>query len=221
MMSAVKMIVLLVIAAAGTFGAVKYLRYYLEKKLEEPVELKHKDPFWYTLFGAVYALSAVGIFFLTQKKHEIFYFAIEYILLTGILFLIAVIDLKAKKVPNKLVIALLAVRGAVMIAQLVHKPKEWKMIVLGSAFGFIIGAFIIFVCILISRGGMGSGDMKLFAAIGLYFGFKGLIPVMMYSLVLSALVSIVLLISRKAKMKSTIAMAPFVYAGTLLYIVFI
>ena len=60
-----------------------------------------------------------------------------------------------------------------------------------------------------------------FAVIGLYFGLVGLLQIMIYSLLLSAVVSIFLLAVRKAKMKSTMPMAPFIIIGLTVYFIFL
>ncbi len=95
-------------------------------------------------------------------------------------------------------------------------------IVVFSLVGMALGGGFILVCMLFSKGGIGGGDMKLYAVIGFCFGLIGVIQVMIYSMLLSAVFCIGLLIFRKAKMRSTVPMAPFILAGlTVFYLLYI
>ena len=69
------------------------------------------------------------------------------------------------------------------------------------------------ICMLLSRGGVGAGDVKLIAAIGLYYGLAGVLSILMVTLIFAAIFSIVMLATKKAKMKSTLPMAPFIFIG--------
>ena len=72
-------------------------------------------------------------------------------------------------------------------------------------------------CRLISRGGIGAGDVKLFALIGFYFGIIPTMNMMFYTTFLAAIAAAFLLISKKAKMKSTLALGPFAFIGLNIY----
>ena len=69
------------------------------------------------------------------------------------------------------------------------------------------------ICMLFSKGGVGAGDVKLIAIIGFYYGLVGVLSILMVTLVFAAVVSACMLLSKKAKMKSTLPMAPFIFLG--------
>ena len=77
------------------------------------------------------------------------------------------------------------------------------------------------ICRLISKGGMGAGDIKLFAVLGFFLKIPDVMHVMILSIMLSAVTGLFMLIFRKAKMRSTIPMAPFILAGLTVYFIFI
>ena len=135
------------------------------------------------------------------------------------MFLISPIDYQVKKIPNKLLLVLLAVRIVFLVLTFFERPEDFTAILVSSLIGMAVGAFIILVVLLLSKGQVGAGDLKLFAVIGFFYGLYGLIQIMMYSLFLSAIFAIVLLLSGKAKMKSTMPMAPFVFFGLTFYFV--
>lgn len=142
---------------------------------------------------------------------------IQNLLIWNGVFTAAVIDFQVKKIPNKIVAALLAVRAVFLILGIIAFKDDIKISLLRSVTGMILGGGVILVCMFFSKGGVGAGDMKLFAVIGFCFGLSGIVQVMVYTLFISAVFCIGLLISGKAKMHSTVPMAPFIVTGLTFY----
>lgn len=142
---------------------------------------------------------------------------IQNLLLWEGLVCLAVTDIKVKKIPNAVSLLLLVIRCIFLAWGILVEHDDPKRILLSSVLGLLFGGGFILVCMIISKGGIGAGDLKLFAVIGLYFGLAGLIQIMVYSLLFSAIWAIGMLLSHKAKMKSTIPMGPFILAGTTVY----
>lgn len=141
----------------------------------------------------------------------------KYYMLLEILLLLVIIDIKKKVIPNFVLLILL---GVVLLIDLIQVFVYGGQLELAIAFAIGAGlAFIIFfICMLITRGGIGAGDVKLFTIIGLCSGFA-ITNIIFYSLCASFLYSIVLLITRKAKMKDFIPMVPFIYLGVLIFFI--
>ena len=76
-----------------------------------------------------------------------------------------------------------------------------------------IGGVILAVAMLLSRKGVGMGDVKLFITIGAYVGSMEIIATLFYTFVVSAVVGIVLLLMKKVKLRDSVPMAPFAFAG--------
>lgn len=97
----------------------------------------------------------------------------------------------------------------------------WQ-IILGNWCGsfllaMILGwAFIGGIYFLTSGKGMGWGDVELSGFIGLFLGLKGMMLGMYVAFVVGAIVSIVLLVLKKAGPKTKIPFGPFLLFGTLL-----
>lgn len=172
-------------------------------------------------FMIAYLFVSVVAVIMQRKKEIDSLFLVQSLLLWDGLCCIAVIDYNIKKIPNKLLIILILIRViGILIESLIHTQNIASNL-LSSLLGMFIGGFIMLTCMLLSRGGVGAGDMKLFAIIGLYFGLSGILSIMMYSLFFAAIFSIVMLISKKAKLKSTMPMAPFILAGLSVYYLFL
>ena len=194
---------------------------YLErakKTFKEIIKLQTKVLGLFVLSYTV--LAALAITFQAKKGYDNFTL-VQLILLWDGLFCIAFIDYQTKKIPNKLLICVLLIRIIFIIVKGILNFKSFIPLILSSLLGMFVGGFIVLACMLISRGGVGAGDIKLFAIIGFYFGLSGIIAVMMYSLFLAAIFSIIMLVSKKAKLKTTMPMAPFILMGLSVYYLFL
>jgi len=127
--------------------------------------------------------------------------------------LIAIIDLRKRLVPNKLVLFLLIARAVIMLIEYVQYRDLWRIVVYPPLIGLLIGGGVILVAMVVSRSGIGEGDVKLYAAIGFFVGSSEILGVFFYSFLFSAIGGIGLLALRKAKLKDSIPMAPFAFLG--------
>ncbi len=207
--------ILIAICSAGASTAF-YSSYGV--KVKEPIlKIWKESKAMLLLLAVVYTIVAVGKVLIDFKKGEMFLQTVEQLILWNTFLIIAVIDSKRRRIPNRPLAFLLILRVLFMIGEIVYSPSEWRSVLFPSLIGFFLGGFIILLCMLLSRGGVGAGDMKMFAVCGAFFGLY-VLHVMMYSLFLSAVFSIGLLIMRKAKLSQSIPMAPFILAGVSLYI---
>ena len=87
--------------------------------------------------------------------------------------------------------------------------NSWRYPLIGAG----IGGVILAVAMLLSRKGVGMGDVKLFITIGAYVGSMEIIATLFYTFVVSAVVGIVLLLMKKVKLRDSVPMAPFAFAG--------
>jgi len=121
-----------------------------------------------------------------------------------------VIDLEHELILNKVVYPAMIV--ALLLA-LVPQPwlTRWIVVngVANAALGGGVGFAMFLVIAIVSRGGMGWGDVKLVALIGLAVGF----PLVLFSIILGAIlgsvVALALMIAKKRKFKETLPFGPF------------
>lgn len=121
---------------------------------------------------------------------------------------ISVIDYKQKIIPGKLNI-MVAMLG---IFNLILNYENCKIYIASSAITFAV--FLLLA--LITDGGIGGGDIKLFTALALIFGTKILL-IVAFTFVLAAVISMMKILTKKADLKESIALAPYICAGTVLY----
>jgi prepilin signal peptidase PulO-like enzyme (type II secretory pathway) len=84
-----------------------------------------------------------------------------------------------------------------------------------------IGAAIVGIIILLTRGnGMGMGDLKLLAVLGLLFGWPDVLFIFIIASIIGAAVSLVLMLARRKTWKSSVPFGPFLVMGAALVFFF-
>ena len=102
------------------------------------------------------------------------------------------------------------------LGDLREKRVQTLYLVFSGVTGFLLAGVVFLAVYLISRRGLGGGDVKLMAVAGLYLGFGGVLPAMLYGSVLSALTALVLIARKKIKPRDSIPLVPFLYVGMML-----
>ena len=125
----------------------------------------------------------------------------------------ALTDSKRCKIPNKLIVIGLISRAVIYIAEIITAWEYFRDIIINDLIGFAIGFVMLFVIAVITRGGIGFGDVKLFGVIGLMAGSGGVFAVLFLSLLFSSVTSIILMLIRKKTLRSSLPMAPSIYFG--------
>ncbi|MCI8970260.1 MAG: prepilin peptidase [Oscillibacter sp.] len=141
------------------------------------------------------------------------------LLLDGILlalgYLAALGDLREKRIPNRLVGAMLCAWILVLVPQLFCRTEYALWLLMNGSAGFLLAGVLFLAVYLVSRKGLGGGDVKFMAASGLYLGVD-VLPAMFYGSVLSAAAGLGLLLAKKIGRRDAIPLAPFLFAGILI-----
>ncbi len=141
-----------------------------------------------------------------------------FLVYTSILVIVFVIDIEHHLVLN--VITYPAMGVAFIVSFFWPGVRTfsvfWPQLGVESALlGGVVGAAILAVPFIIYRGGMGMGDIKLGALLGLMTGFPLIIMAILFSWVGGGLVAIVLLALKIKGRKEAIAFAPFMVTAAL------
>ena len=121
-------------------------------------------------------------------------------------------DLRDKRISNRLVGAMLCAWIVILVPQLFYRTDYALWLLMNGGAGFLLAGAVFLTVYLVSRKGLGGGDVKFMAASGLYLGVD-VLPAMLYGSVLSALVGLGLLLAKKIGRRDAIPLAPFLYAG--------
>jgi len=150
-------------------------------------------------------------------------FGVEFLVLAlcaGLFLVLAVIDLEHGLILNKIVYPAIGISlllspfwPSLGFARPFLGENTMLHSFLGSLSGGLIFAALLFIIALIYSGGMGWGDVKMAALIGLITGFPAVLTAMMVSFVSSGIVAVLLLALRLRSRKEAIPFGPFLSLG--------
>lgn len=139
---------------------------------------------------------------------------VAFLVLTAVSIALALIDLDTKRLPNVIVLPSLLAGILLLGAAAVLRGDVPALV--GAGIGGAALFLFYFLLAVIKPGGMGGGDIKLAAVLGLYLGFLGwgnLVVGAFAAFLFGGLFSIALLIARRAGRRSQIPFGPWMILG--------
>lgn len=130
------------------------------------------------------------------------------LLLVSVLAIVFVTDMYYLMIPDSILLFFLPFIICIRLFAPLH---PWTSALAGSIVGFGIIALII----ILSNGGIGAGDMKLFGLIGIFLGLENTLLAFFLACVFGSIISIVLMSFKFTKYKQYIPFAPYIALGTL------
>jgi len=156
-------------------------------------------------YPLVELLSGV-LFLLVYRKLGPTWQGVEAAVLLSALVVISFIDLEHKLVPD--VITLPGIVVGLLFGFLVSVNH-----VLDLLLGVLLGGGLFYLIALVSRGGMGGGDIKLISMIGAFVGWQLTLVTIFAAILLGSLVAVALLILGLKGRKDMIPFGPFLALG--------
>lgn len=123
-------------------------------------------------------------------------------LYTAILILITVTDLEHRLIFNVVILPSILLG---LVAAFFTPNLYWPSALVGGAAGFLLS----YLAALISRGGLGEGDVTLSTFLGLILGFPLILLSLFFGVFLGGFIAFLLVITRRVTMKSFIPYGPF------------
>jgi len=134
-----------------------------------------------------------------------------YALMASTLLVVALIDFDHKIIPNLITLPGIAIGLSLSLWALPITP-------LASLFGLLIGGTLFYLIALVSKGGMGGGDIKLIAMIGAFLGWQGALFTIFSGALLGSLVGMILMLLGKKGRKDKVPFGPFLSCGAILFV---
>ena len=159
---------------------------------------------------------ATGLLFAaTALRFGLSWLLPAYLFFATVAVLLCLIDMKHRLLPNAIVypsfvIAVLLLSVAAIVGQ---DPRALGRAGLG---GLVLFGFFLLSAV-VTPTGVGMGDVKLAAVVGLYLGYLGWSAVIIGALaafVFAALAGLVLMLAGRADRKSTVPFGPALFAGS-------
>jgi leader peptidase (prepilin peptidase)/N-methyltransferase len=137
-----------------------------------------------------------------------------------LLLVIFVIDFDHQLILNRLVYPAMAVA---LVMSILHTWAGFDLNAIAfvpdlkhAAIGCGIGLVLFLLIVVFSRGGMGLGDVKMAALMGLMLGYPSVLVAIFLAIIAGGIIAIVLLVARKKGRKQAIPFGPFLALGTML-----
>jgi leader peptidase (prepilin peptidase)/N-methyltransferase len=160
----------------------------------------------------VVELLTAGVFLIIYNHFGLGWTFVQYCILFSILIIVAFIDQEHQIIPDLLVIIGI-VTGAIFIVAGIS-VSWWDGLI-----GMLVGGGIFWIIAVLSEAilkkeGMGGGDIKLMAMIGLTLGWKYTLLSILLSIYTGGIIGSILLYLRKKKRGDHIAFGPFIAIGS-------
>lgn len=167
----------------------------------------------YPIVELATGILAVVSFQLSVVRGESSLSTVYYLLITFTLIAIFVSDLRYQTIPDEIVYPSMVLA---VIFHLRGVPQAQPHLggVLLSAFG--AAGFFYFLVLITHGRGMGTGDVKLVALMGLVLGWPKIVVALFLAFLTGAVVGVILLVMGKKKANSHIPFGPFLTAATLI-----
>ena len=164
-----------------------------------------------------YTVIYLVLFNLLVYMQGFSYVTILYAICMFSLMLVFSIDYRYQLIADEshIIIAIVAV------INIFFNLNNWYDYLIGAIIGggsfYLLGLLALWIY---KKEGMGFGDVKLMAALGLLFGFKNILVITILSFAIGAVISILLMIFKIKKIDSYIPFGPFIVIAAILVMFF-
>jgi leader peptidase (prepilin peptidase)/N-methyltransferase len=142
-----------------------------------------------------------------------------FLFLVAVGLLLALVDLRHRLLPNRVLVPAYAVSVALLTVAAAAQGEWSRLARAGAGAVVLFAAFLVLA--LVAPSGLGMGDVKLAALLGLHLGWLGWRPLVLGAtagFVVQALVAVVLLTARRVDREGALPFGPAMLAGALLAI---
>ncbi|WLR60723.1 prepilin peptidase [Guptibacillus hwajinpoensis] len=129
--------------------------------------------------------------------------------LISLLVIIFVSDITYMLIPDRI---LLFFAAYFIVGRILVPMDPWYSPFIGAAGGFLL----LLLIAVISKGGMGGGDIKLFAVLGFVFGYQELLLVFFFSTLCGTIIGVTALLTGRVKRKQHIPFGPSIVLGAII-----
>ena len=163
---------------------------------------------------------ATGLLFLAVFNPEYAIRSFYLLIITCLLIVVFVYDLKHYIIPDKVVFPAMAIAFLYNLFLLLTGDYSLFQF-LNMIYAAILPALFFFLIFILSQGRwLGFGDVKLVFFMGLFLGFPEILTALFLAVFLGGIIGVGLIIAGKKKLKSQIPFGPFLIIGTYLALFF-
>lgn len=181
------------------------------------VKYKKEERTWATwlLYGTVSIVTCL-LDFLILRQETNWLMIWNFIAISTVVLISGVIDFHCHKIPNRVLLAGAGCRILLLLFMLFFLREDFLTQLLMSVIGCVVSLLVMLLISMISKQGIGYGDVKLYACIGFYLGLLDTYYVLFYAVFLAALYAVYVLLVKRGDRKTKIPFGPFTYFGFVL-----
>ncbi len=177
--------------------------------------LKNTKPKY--LLMVIVAVAYVALLYFTGPTID----TVKFMLLIPMLIIAFLVDYKLQIIPNRLTLTIFEFGLIFTFAETLLNTNLGINIFINNILGMLVGGGIFLLITLIGgvlagKEAMGFGDVKLMGALGLFFGWVNMIIISVMAFLFAAVVSIIILISRRKKINEYIPFGPFIVLASII-----
>jgi leader peptidase (prepilin peptidase) / N-methyltransferase len=171
-------------------------------------------------YPAVEFLNAV-LYALVLWRFGLEWYTPAYFIFCSVLVVITFIDLDFQIIPDRITLPGIGI-GLLAGAFLMPDPfvRYTLLGIKASIIGFLAGGGLFYAIAVLSRGGMGGGDIKMMAMVGALMGWKSVLLTTFLGSLTGAVIGLFLMISKGKGRKTKIPFGPFLGLGSLITLFF-
>lgn len=151
-------------------------------------------------------LATGFVYLLTFWRFGLSFEGLMMLLFASILVVVTGIDAKHRIIPDVINYPGMVV-GVLLAVFQVHISLH------DSIFGFLAGGGLFFLILILTRGGMGAGDMKFMAFIGTFLGLRDTLLTIFFGSIIGSVYGLLLMILKGAGLKTAVPYGPFLAMG--------
>lgn len=178
---------------------------------------KEKIPFRYPLVEVLNGFMYISVFWrFGWGLHSL-----TFCILCSALIVITFIDFDFQIIPDR--ITLVGIPLGLVAGSFLLPDPFMRASALGyksSLLGFLLGGGLFYLIAILSKGGMGGGDIKMMAMVGSFMGWKSVLLTMFAGSLTGSVIGIFLMIYKGKGRKSKIPFGPYLALGTLITLFF-
>jgi leader peptidase (prepilin peptidase)/N-methyltransferase len=169
------------------------------------------------LLMVIVAVAYVALLYFTGLTID----TVKFMVLIPMLMIAFLVDYKLQIIPNRLTLTIFEFGLIFTFAETLLNTNLGINIFINNILGMLVGGGIFLLITLIGgalagKEAMGFGDVKLMGALGLFFGWVNMIIISVMAFLFAAVVSIIILISRRKKINEYIPFGPFIVVASII-----
>ena len=176
--------------------------------LENPTKIES-----YSVKQRLYFLfSLFPLYLLTTKLSSTAMELIVYWVFITFMIFISIMDFEQHVILDKILLVL--VLFAFVFSPFLPSPF------LNRLLAAILGSGILLLLTILTKGGIGGGDIKLLFSLGLWLGTDKLLPTMLFGFIGGGIISAILLLSKRKRTGDPIAYGPYFTISAIIFFLF-